>query len=121
MMFPYYITVASFPSVMHDTTRNSCVDIEHGIVEHKQGWSLELLKHLVALALKHNQRFAISDFSGEYLMYPVREYFTYQELVNDLYQGLTDSPFKCYYYFMGRWEQLNYSHVEFMKMYNKKI
>ena len=119
MKFPYYITVAAFPSVMHDTNSHSCVDIEHGTVEHKDGWSLELLKHLVALALKHNQRFGISDFSGEHLMYPVRKYKTYQELVKDLYPGFVGSPFTCCYYFMGRWEELNYSHVEFMKLYNK--
>ena len=115
MMFPYYITVSS-------TENNYFVDIEHGTVEHKDGWSLELLKRLVVLALKHKQRSAYSEFSGEHLMYPVRKCETYQELINYLYPwGLNGSPFKCCYYFMGRWEDLNYSQLEFMKMYNESI
>ena len=121
-MIPYYITV-SYPSSMHPgpNTNCPCVDVEHGIVEHTVSWTLvsfDLVEKLVKLALKHNQRFEISGFSGEHLMYPVRKYTSYQELVNDLYPGLVGSPFTCNYYFAGRWEQLNYSQEEFMKRYN---
>ena len=113
-MFPYYITVSS-------TENNNFVDIEHGTVEDKDGCTLVLLKRLVELALKHKQRFAYSDFSGEHLMYPIKKCETFQELVNELYPGFVGRPFKCCYYFMGRWEELNYYHLEFMRMYNENV
>jgi hypothetical protein len=120
-MIPYYITV-SYPSSMHpgpDITC-PCVDVTHGILnEHKVGWFYELLEKLVNMALEHNQRFEISGFSGEHLMYPVRKYKTYKELVDDLYPNLSGKPFTCHLFTTGEWNELNYSDVQFMEIYNK--